>query len=215
MRLLFFGAPGVGKGTQSKIISEKMHIKQISTGEMLRAAVKENSMLGKKVSGYLNDGKLVPDDLIIDIISIELKKPDNENGFILDGFPRTLPQAEGLDKMFEKLDIHLDKVVEISVPDEIIIKRLVNRRICSECGNEYNLLYNPIPGNGKCEKCGNHIFIHRSDDHEETIRKRLAIYNEQTKPLMGYYQKKGLLFSIKGDHNIDAVTDDILKLFDM
>lgn len=212
MRLIFFGPPGVGKGTQSQIISQKIGIPQISTGILLRAAVKDKTELGIKIARFMEEGQLVPDDLIIDIISEVLKEPENEKGFILDGFPRTQTQAEGLDKMLQGMGISLDKVIQIVVPEENIVNRLVNRRICAKCGNEYNVVSKPIPEDGICIKCGNDKFIHRNDDNEETIRKRLQVYADQTKPVLNYYKLKGKLGQVKGDEDIKEVTRYILEL---
>jgi adenylate kinase len=210
MRLIFFGPPGVGKGTQSKLISNRLQIPQISTGELLRAAAKEDSPRGREIETYLAAGQLVPDQMIIDIIRTVLDGRDMRNGFILDGFPRTQPQAENLDRMFRDLQVSLSSVIEIKVPGETIVERLVNRRICSNCGAEYNLLFNPIPASGSCDKCGNRTFIHRSDDNEETIRKRLEIYKRNTAPVLDYYAARGKLFQVDGDREITTVNAEIV-----
>lgn len=212
MRLIFFGAPGVGKGTQSQIISEKVGSPQISTGVLLRAAVEAETEAGLRAAKFMEEGQLVPDELIIHIISEVLKEPENKNGFILDGFPRTLRQAEGLDQMFHRMGTGLDKVIQIKVPEETIVARLVNRRICSSCGNEYNLISKPIPEDGICAKCGNDKFIHRNDDNEETIRKRLEVYTNKTEPVLNYYRAAGKLAQVKGDEDIFKVTGYILEV---
>ncbi len=211
MRLIFFGPPGVGKGTQAKILSSRLGIPQISTGAILRRAVSEKTKLGLEVSKYLDEGRLVPDKLIIDLIAEELVQPDAQKGFILDGFPRTVPQAEGLDEIFGRLHLKLDRVLEISVPEKVIINRLVNRRICKNCGEEYNLIFRPIPEDGKCENCGGTEFIHRSDDTEETIRKRLEVYKNETQAVLGYYGKQNLLSKVQGNEDIDVVTQNIFE----
>ena len=212
MRLIFFGAPGVGKGTQSQIISAKVGSPQISTGVLLRAAVEAETEAGLRAAKFMEEGQLVPDELIIHIISEVLKEPENKNGFILDGFPRTLRQAEGLDQMFHRMGTGLDKVIQIKVPEETIVARLVNRRICSSCGNEYNLISKPIPEDGICVKCGNDKFIHRNDDNEETIRKRLEVYTNKTEPVLNYYRAAGKLAQVKGDEDIFKVTGYILEV---
>ena len=208
MYLILFGAPGVGKGTQAKLISSKHHIPQISTGEMLRAAVKSQSELGKKAGEIMSRGELVPDDLILEMIKERFGMDDCKNGFILDGFPRTLPQAEGLDKLMHELNLPEFKCIEISVPDQDIISRLVSRRLCSNCGADYNLITNPPPDDMKCIKCGSEI-IQRKDDKEETISNRLKVYNDQTAPLKDYYQAKSSFFTVDGRNSIDEVQKEV------
>ena len=215
MRLIFFGAPGVGKGTQAKIICSKLGIPQISTGAILRKAVAEKTDLGKEAAKYMDEGLLVPDNLIIDLIAEELSKPETQKGFILDGFPRTVHQAEGLNDIFNHLNLKLDRVIEISVPEDVIIQRLVNRRICASCGEEYNLLYRPIPADGKCENCGGTEFIHRKDDYEETIRKRLEVYKNETEAVLGFYKKMNLLSKVQGNQEVPKVTQDIFAALNL
>jgi adenylate kinase len=211
MHLVLFGAPGVGKGTQAKLISKKFNIPQISTGDMLRDAVKSETELGKKASALMNEGKLVPDEIMLELIRERISLDDCKNGFILDGFPRTIAQAEGLDKLFSEL--HLPDVIciEIYVPDEEIIKRLVSRRLCEKCGTDYNLILNPPPDDMLCKKCGGNI-IQRKDDNEETISNRLKVYMSQTAPLKEYYQRKGSFYSIDGLRSVDEVSQDIFKV---
>jgi len=213
MHLILFGAPGVGKGTQAKLISEKYNIPQISTGDMLREAVKAETELGKKASALMNAGKLVPDEIMLALIKDRIGRDDCNPGFILDGFPRTLAQAEGLDQLFSDLSLPNVSCIEISVPDEEIIKRLVSRRGCEKCGTDYNLITNPPPQDMHCLKCGGNI-IQRKDDNEETISNRLKVYMAQTAPLRDYYEKKGDSFSIDGLRGIDDVRDDIFKILD-
>ncbi len=208
MYLILFGAPGVGKGTQAKLISRKFGIPQISTGDMLREAVKNQTEFGKKAGEIMSRGELVPDDLILNMIKERFGKDDCKNGFILDGFPRTLPQAEGLDKLMKELELPEFKCIEIAVPDEHIITRLVSRRLCSKCGADYNLITNPPPANKKCIKCGGDI-IQRKDDNEETINNRLQVYNQQTAPLKDFYQKKGQFFSVDGRNSVEEVQNEI------
>jgi len=210
MRLIFFGPPGVGKGTQAKLISEMVRIPQISTGEILRSAITAKTELGIEAEKYMNQGQLVPDNLIMDMITLVLERPENANGFILDGFPRTVPQAKGLHELLKKLKMSLDSVVQLVVPEEVIVTRLVNRRICSFCGMEHNLIYKPIPEDGKCANCGNMEFIQRPDDNEETIRKRLNIYHRSTTPVLVFFEKLNVLRKIEGAQVVNKVTEDIV-----
>lgn len=211
MYLILFGAPGVGKGTQAKLISEKRNVPQISTGDMLRAAVKNQTTLGKKAGEIMSRGELVPDEIILEMIKERIGLPDCKNGFILDGFPRTLAQAEGLDKLMQNLNLPDFKCIEITVPNEDIISRLVSRRLCSSCGTDYNLITNPPPQDLKCIKCNGDI-IQRKDDNEETISNRLQVYSDQTAPLINYYQSKGNFFTVDGRNPIDDVQEEINNL---
>jgi len=204
MYLILLGAPGVGKGTQAKMIMKEFGIPQISTGDILRTEVRNQTDLGVKAKAIMEKGELVSDDIILRMMEKRLAQSDCQKGYILDGFPRTIPQAEGLDRLLEKLHHTGLKVIEISVPDEEIIRRLTGRRICSQCGKDYNIHLNPPPPDGKCEVCGGEI-IQRDDDTEETIRKRLEVYRKQTEPLLGYYQKKGILYRINGQKSADEV----------
>jgi len=211
MYLILFGAPGVGKGTQAKFISENHKIPQISTGDMLRAAVKKQTELGKKAGEIMSRGELVPDEIILGMIKERFGLDDCKNGFILDGFPRTLAQAEGLDKLMKELNLPDFKCIEIAVPDKDIISRLVSRRLCSNCGADYNLITNPPPEDLKCIKCGSDV-IQRKDDNEETISNRLKVYNDQTAPLKDFYKTKGSFFTVDGRNSIDAVQKEISNL---
>ena len=214
MRLIMLGAPGVGKGTQAKLLQDQFGIPQISTGDILRAAVRDGTELGKVAKSYMDRGELVPDDVIIGIIRERISQPDCEKGFILDGFPRTIPQAEALDQMLAEMNLNLDGVLEIYVDPEKIVQRLTNRRVCSECGAVFNLLTNPPPEDGKCPNCGGEI-IQRDDDKEETVRNRLAVYEKQTAPLKEFYKGKGLLKTIDGDDAIENVYKRILKTLEL
>ena len=211
MRIIMLGAPGVGKGTQAKKLQENFGVPQISTGDMLRAAVQEGTELGKVAKGYMDAGALVPDDVIIGIIRERLQKPDCEKGFILDGFPRTIPQAEALDKMLKEMGMGLDAVVEIFVEPEKIVVRLTNRWVCEKCGADYNSLTNPPPPDLICPICGGKI-VRREDDNEETIRNRLKVYEEQTAPLKDYYKARGLLKTVDGDDTVDNVFQKIVRV---
>jgi adenylate kinase len=197
MRIVLLGAPGAGKGTVAKMLTDYDGSVQISTGDILRNAVKAGSDLGKKAQGYMERGELVPDDLIMDIMGVRLKEPDCERGFILDGFPRTIPQAEALKKLLVKLDIKLDRVINLDVPKEVILDRLTTRRTCSnpDCQEIYNIKSKPPASDGTCLKCGSPA-VQRADETVEAITKRLETYNEKTAPLIDFYKKEGLLKSI-------------------
>lgn len=197
MRIILLGAPGAGKGTVAKLLTDYDGSVQISTGDILRNAVKAGTALGKEAQGYMERGELVPDTLIMDIMEVRLKEPDCEKGFILDGFPRTIPQAEDLKKLLAKLNLKLDVVVNLDVPKEVILDRLTTRRTCSnaDCQEIYNIKSKPPSADGKCLKCGSPA-IQRADETEEAITKRLETYNKQTVPLVEFYQKEGILKSI-------------------
>jgi len=210
MRLILFGGPGVGKGTQAKILSSKLNIPHISTGDILRQAVKEQSEMGKKAGEIMNRGDLVPDDIMIGIIRERLSKPDSKNGFILDGFPRTEIQAVELDKLLEELKINQFTVVYIYADEEELIKRLNYRRACKECGKILSL--EKIDGLDKCPNCGaEKSFYLRDDDKEDVIRNRLKVFQSSTKPVLNYYKERGEVISVNGIGNIEQVNDLILK----
>lgn len=198
MNLILMGAPGAGKGTQSERISAKWRIPAVSTGDMLRAAIREGSDLGKAAKGYMDAGQLVPDDVVIGIIKDYLASDKCENGFILDGFPRSIPQAEALDKM----GVRIDRVLNIEVDDETIIDRMSGRRVCSGCGASYHVKHNPPQKENVCDKCGKPLFI-RDDDAADTVRKRLDTYHKQTEPLKAFYDRKGLLSTVRGQERVE------------
>ncbi len=204
MYLILLGPPGAGKGTQAQLITQEFGIPQISTGDILRAEVRKGTELGKKVKSIMEAGKLVSDDLIIKIFEKRIQEPDCRNGFILDGFPRTIGQAEALNELLKKLGPDKLKVLEFEIPDEEIIKRITNRRVCSKCGKVFNLLLNPPPPDGKCDECGGEI-IQRSDDTEDVVRKRLNEYHEKTEPLIEYYRKMGKLHVIHANRTVQEV----------
>ncbi len=208
MRIVLLGAPGVGKGTQGIRIAEHYGIPQISTGDILRIALREGTRLGKKAKSFMDKGELVPDDIIIDLMRDRLCESDCRDGFILDGFPRSIPQAEALDKIFEEMNLPLDAVVNINVDEEEIVKRLNSRRICRNCGEDYNSITNPPPGSMDCTKCGGEIY-QRDDDKEETIRNRLAVYKNETEPLISYFANKNLVQTVDGLHSPDNVYKSI------
>ena len=193
MNLIFLGAPGAGKGTQAEILSQKLGIPTISTGNIIREALKNGTEMGLRAKAYTESGRLVPDDVVIGIIRERLSKDDCKNGFILDGFPRTIPQAEALDQM----GIVIDFVIDIEVPDEAILSRLSGRRVCESCGASYHLTNKKPKAEGVCDLCGGTL-VQRGDDRPETIRARLNIYHEQTEPLKSYYEKQGKLRAVSG-----------------
>jgi len=209
MKIILLGAPGAGKGTVAKLLTETDGSVQISTGDILRAAVKEGADLGKQAKGYMDRGDLVPDSLIMDIMGVRLKEKDCEKGFILDGFPRTIPQAEALKELLKKLNIKLDFVVNLEVPRDVILDRLTTRRTCSngDCQEIYNIKSNPPNPDGTCKKCGSPT-IQRDDETEEAILNRLEVYNQKTAPLIGFYEKEGLLknfLSISSKDTVEAI----------
>jgi len=209
MKMIFLGAPGAGKGTQADIISERYSIPAISTGAIIREAIKNGTEMGKKAVEYTSTGALVPDEVVIGIIAERLAADDCRNGYILDGFPRTVPQAEALDKM----GITLDKVISIEVPDEAIVTRMSGRRVCPDCGMTYHVKGNPSKDNVHCDKCGA-VLTTRKDDEAETVKKRLAVYHEQTEPLKDFYKKKGMCAEVNGMDDIAAITSKIVAILD-
>ncbi|MDI9641986.1 MAG: adenylate kinase [Archaeoglobales archaeon] len=211
MNLILLGAPGAGKGTQAKIITDNFKIPQISTGDMLREAVAKGTELGKKAREYMNQGKLVPDEVVIGIVKERLKQKDCENGFILDGFPRTIAQAEALDTMMSELGKKIDAVININVSEDEIVKRIVNRRICEKCGAIYHLIYDPPKKSGVCDKCGGELY-QRDDDKEEVVRERFKVYRKNTEPLIEYYKRKGILYEVDGTKDIEKVKAEILSI---
>lgn len=211
MRLVLLGAPGAGKGTQAKKLIEKYGIPQISTGDLLRAAVSAGTQLGKEAKSYMDKGELVPDRVVLGMVEERLEQDDCKKGYILDGFPRNVAQAEALDKMLSGLGMSLDAALSVDVPFDDLMKRLTGRRTCKSCGQMYNVYFNPPKKEGVCDKCGGELF-QRDDDKEETIKKRLEVYNSQTAPLIEYYGKKGILKSVKGTGSIDEIFNNICKV---
>ena len=205
MKIILLGAPGAGKGTQAEKISEALHIPQISTGNIIREALKSGSEVGLKAKSFIESGKLVPDEVVIDIIKERIAKDDCVDGFILDGFPRTIAQAEALDSM----GVSIDRVLDINVADDVIASRLSGRRVCEACGSSYHLVSKKPAVEGVCDKCGGTL-IQRKDDHPDTVADRLKVYHEQTEPLKAYYEKKGLLRVVDGQ---DTVADTTYRTF--
>lgn len=208
MRLILLGPPGAGKGTQAVVLSEELKIPHISTGDIFRANIKEGTPLGLLAKGYIDSGKLVPDDVTVDIVGSRINEEDCRNGFIMDGFPRTIPQAQLFDKMLEERNSAVDAVINITADDGVIIKRLSGRRVC-HCGRIYHVENNPPKTEGICDECGSKLYI-RNDDKEETIRERLRTYREQTSPLIDYYQKKRLLLNFDGTKPKEETAREIL-----
>ena len=206
MNLILLGAPGAGKGTQAEKICEKYNIPAVSTGNIIREALKNGTDMGLKAKSYIDAGALVPDEVVIGIIKERLAENDCKNGFILDGFPRTIPQAEALDQM----GINIDKVVDIEVPDEKIAARLSGRRVCLKCGATYHLEYKKPQKDGICDACGEEL-VQRKDDKPETVIDRLNVYHEQTEPLKGYYEKTGKLVVVEGQEEVADTTALVFK----
>jgi adenylate kinase len=213
MRIIFLGPPGAGKGTQAKMLIERYGIPQISTGDILRAAVKEGTPMGKKAKEYMDAGKLVPDEVVIGIMQDRLKEPDCSKGFILDGFPRTVAQAEALEKMLKELNMPINKVLALNVPDEVLLERLTGRRTCKSCGQMYHIKFDPPKKENVCDKCGGELF-QRDDDKEETIKNRLSVYHAQTAPLLDFYGSKGLVEKIDGTKSPDEIFNAIIKVLE-
>lgn len=206
MNLVLMGPPGAGKGTQGELLAKKLGIDTISTGVMLRTAIKEQTEIGKLAEQYINDGKLVPDDVIVSIVKERLAKPDCEKGFILDGFPRTTAQAVSLTES----GVKIDKVLSLEVDDEVIVERLSSRRECSKCGAPYNVISNKPSKDGICDKCGGEL-IQRADDNPDTIMNRLKVYHTETEPIKSYYEKLGLLVTAKGEEELADTTRNVDK----
>jgi len=204
MRLVLLGAPGAGKGTQAKKLIEKYGMPQISTGDLLRAAVSAGTPLGKEAKSVMDKGELVPDRIVLGMVEERLKQDDCKNGYILDGFPRNTAQAEALDKMLAALNMSLSAALSVDVPFDDLMKRLTGRRTCRACGQMYNMYFKPPAKEGTCDKCSGELF-QRDDDKEATIKKRLEVYNAQTAPLIDYYGKKGILKTVSGTGNIDDI----------
>lgn len=211
MKLIMLGAPGAGKGTQAKRIAEKYNIPHISTGDIFRANIKNQTELGLKAKEYMDKGLLVPDELVVDIVADRLLQDDCKEGFILDGFPRTIPQAESLDKALLSMNTKMDYAINIAVPDENIIRRMSGRRACLKCGATYHIKYSAPKTENVCDTCQGELVI-RDDDQPETVQKRLSVYHKQTRPLIDYYQGKDILITVDGTVDIDDVTKSIIDI---
>ena len=213
MKIIMLGAPGAGKGTQAKKITAKYHVPHISTGDIFRANIKEGTELGKKAQEYMDQGLLVPDELVCDLVVDRIHKDDCENGFILDGFPRTIPQADALDGALAQNGEKIEYAIDVEVPDENIIKRMAGRRSCKDCGAIFHLVYNPPKKENCCDVCGGPLVL-RDDDKEETVKKRLDVYHEQTAPLIDHYKKAGSLYEVDGTQDINVVFEEIESILE-
>ena len=202
MKIIMLGAPGAGKGTQAKKIAAKYGIPHISTGDIFRANIKNGTELGKKAKTYMDQGLLVPDELVVDLVVDRVNQDDCENGYVLDGFPRTIPQAEALTEALEKMGQKVDFAIDVNVPDENIVKRMGGRRACVTCGATYHMVYAPTKKEGICDTCGGELIL-RDDDKPETVQKRLNVYHDQTQPLIDYYTSQGILRTVDGTVDID------------
>ena len=211
MKIIMLGAPGAGKGTQAKQIADKYSIPHISTGDIFRANIKEGTELGKKAKTFMDQGLLVPDDLVVDLVVDRIKQADCSNGFVLDGFPRTIPQAESLDAALEKINEKMDYAIDVDVPDENIVNRMSGRRACINCGATYHVVTIPTKVEGICDRCGNPVVL-RDDDQPETVKKRLDVYHEQTQPLIDYYTKQSILKSVDGTQPMGDVFAAIVSV---
>ena len=209
MKLLIMGPPGAGKGTQAEMLVKELKITHISTGDMFRAAIKEGTEMGKKAKEYMDKGELVPDSVVVGMVRDRLSQPDCVNGFLLDGFPRTIAQAEALDETFKEMGFVPDAVINIAVPREKLMERLTGRRICRNCGASYHMVFNKPKVKGKCNSCGGELY-QRDDDNEVAVGNRLDIYEAQTQPLIDYYAKQSILKDINGDQDIKQVLADTL-----
>ena len=210
LRVVLLGPPGAGKGTQAKLLQESFEACQVSTGDILRNAVADQSPLGKETSEYINRGALVPDNIIVRLVAERLKQEDCAKGFVLDGFPRTIPQAESLEEILEKMGLTLQHVLSVQVPPNVIVERLAGRRTCKNCGALYHLQFDPSTQAGICDRCGGQLF-QRDDDREETITARLNVYDTQTAPLVNYYRQRGVLREINGVGSVEEIKARVMQ----
>lgn len=213
MKIVMLGAPGAGKGTQAKMIAAKYEVPHISTGDIFRANIKNGTELGKKAKEYMDQGLLVPDELTVDLVIDRLSQDDCGKGYILDGFPRTIPQAQALDAALSKRGEKMDYAIDVDVPDENIVNRMSGRRACTGCGATYHIVHNPSKKGDVCEVCGETLIL-RDDDKPETVQKRLTVYHEQTQPLIDYYTQQGILKTVDGTQDMNDVFADVTKILE-
>ena len=213
MKIVMLGAPGAGTGTQAKMIAAKYEVPHISTGDIFRANIKNGTELGKKAKEYMDQGLLVPDELTVDLVIDRLSQDDCGKGYILDGFPRTIPQAQALDAALSKRGEKMDYAIDVDVPDENIVNRMSGRRACTGCGATYHIVHNPSKKGDVCEVCGETLIL-RDDDKPETVQKRLTVYHEQTQPLIDYYTQQGILKTVDGTQDMNDVFADVTKILE-
>ena len=210
MRLVLLGPPGAGKGTQASAIVNEYKIPHISTGDMFRENINNNTDLGKEAKKYMDQGNLVPDELVVSMVADRIKKDDCKDGFLLDGFPRTLVQGEELDKVLSSLGLKLDRVINLDLDESVVVERIIGRRICPECGATYHVKFNPPKEENICDKCSSKL-LQREDDTKEVVEQRYRVYEEQTEPLIDYYEKQNLIMNIDGSKDIDEISKDIIE----
>jgi len=213
MKIIMLGAPGAGKGTQAQMIAEKFNIPHISTGDIFRANIKNGTELGKKAKEFMDKGQLVPDELTVELLLDRVAKEDCKDGYVLDGFPRTIPQADVLTNELDKLGDHVDYAINVDVPDENIVRRMSGRRACLKCGATYHIEHIPPKQEGICDKCGSEL-VQRDDDKPETVNNRLSVYHEQTQPLIDYYTKAGILKTVDGTKDMNDVFNAIVDILE-
>ena len=211
MKIVMLGAPGAGKGTQARLISEKYSIPQISTGDIFRANIRENTQLGQRAKSYMDQGLLVPDQVTCDLVVDRIVRDDCRNGYILDGFPRTIPQAQALTEALKKQRTGIDFAIDVEVPDESIVKRMSGRRACPKCGATYHIHYMKPQQEDICDSCGSELIM-REDDHPDTVQKRLDVYHSQTQPLIRYYREQGVLYTVDGTREMETVFEEICSI---
>lgn len=213
MRVVFLGPPGAGKGTHARLLLERYGVPHISTGDILREVSKNGSALGQKVNAYMKEGKLVPDDIVTEIVAERLRAEDTQKGFVLDGFPRNRVQAEDLDRLLDRVSLSIDLVIYFDIPGEILVKRLAGRLVCQQCGTNFHTLNIPPRREGVCDRCGGSL-IHREDDREETIRRRLSVYQSETSTLVDYYRQLKKLRVVSGDLEVEKGQEALVSLFE-
>ncbi|HPU63245.1 MAG TPA: adenylate kinase [Mobilitalea sp.] len=211
MKIIMLGAPGAGKGTQAKKIAAKFNIPHISTGDIFRKNIKNQTTLGKKAQKYIDKGLLVPDDLVLELVMERINEPDCKDGYVFDGFPRTIPQAKALDEALKMKNDRMQYAIDVDVPDEVIIRRMAGRRVCPNCGKTYHTETLRPKTEGICDSCGSELIL-RDDDNPETVKKRLTVYHEQTQPLIDYYKQKGILYSVDGTKDIEEIYNEIVEI---